>query len=162
MGTWVSAAIAIAFAATTGLPLAGDSGEPKAVERLGFIAGCWEGRASVGTIEERWTPAANLMLGTTRYVSGGRVTGFEFTLIALEGEDVMLTPFPSGVRSQHGFRLEPGAGERAVFAAPEHDFPKRIIYAAAAGDSLLVRIDGGEGSDQFGEWRLGRIGCDRG
>lgn len=161
MRTWVSAAVAIAFAATTGLSLAGDSGEPEGVERLGFMAGCWEGRASAGTIEERWTPAANLMLGTTRYVSGGRVTGFEFALIALDGEDVMLTPFPSGVRSQHGFRLEPGAGERAVFAAPEHDFPKRIIYAAAAGDSLLVRIDGGEGSDQFAEWRMGRMDCDR-
>ena len=156
-----TAAIAIALAATAGLPRAQDVGEPEEVERLGFMAGCWEGTVNGGMIEESWTPAANLMLSTTRYVVDGRVTGFEFALITIEGSDVVMTPFPEGVRSEHGFHLEPGASGQAVFAAPEHDFPKRITYAAAAGDSLRVRIDGGEGSNQASEWKMGRAGCDR-
>lgn len=156
-----TAAVAIALAATSGLPRAQDVGDTGGVERLGFMAGCWKGNVNGGTIEESWTPAANLMLSTTRYVANGRVTGFEFALIALEGSDIVMTPFPEGARSEHGFHLEPGASGQAVFAAPEHDFPKRIVYAAAPGDSLRVRIDGGEGSDQASEWRMGRADCDR-
>jgi hypothetical protein len=155
------AVIAAALAAKAGLPRAQDLSETEGAHDLGFMAGCWEGKANGGTIEERWTPAANLMLSTTRYVVDGWVTGFEFALISLEGGDVLMAPFPDGVRSEHTFRLESGASGRAVFAAPEHDFPKRIIYAAAPGDSLRVRIDGGEGSDQASEWGMGRVDCDR-
>jgi hypothetical protein len=156
-----TAAVAIALAATAGSPAAQDAGETDGVERLGFMVGCWEGNANGGTIEESWTPAANLMLSTTRYLEDGHVTGFEFALITIEGGHVAMTPFPEGVRSEHGFPLEPGGSGQAVFAAPEHDFPKRILYAATTGDSLRVRIDGGEGSDQAAEWSMGRVDCDR-
>jgi hypothetical protein len=131
------------------------------MERLAFLAGCWEVREPEGgTIEERWTPAANVMLGTTRYVTDGGVSGFELAVIQLEDGVVVMTPYPGGIRSEHGFRLQPAAGEAAVFAAPEHDFPKRIHYAPAAGDSLRIRIDGGEGSEEAAEWRLGRVDCE--
>lgn len=152
------AAAVLAVAAGAGLALGGAE-EPE-TERLDFMAGCWQGRAEGGTIDERWTPAANVMLGTTRYLSGGRVTGFEFAVVALVEGEVLMTPYPGGSRSEHDFRLQPDAGERAVFAAPEHDFPKRIQYSAAAGDSLHVRIDGGEGSEHSDEWTLGRVDCD--
>ena len=151
----------IAIATTAGSAHAQESHRPEDARDLAFMTGCWEGSASEGTIEERWTPAANLMLGTTRYVVNGRVTGFEFAVISGEGGDISMTPYPEGVRSEHSFRLASGVGERAVFEAPEHDFPKRILYATAPGDSLRVRIDGGEGSDQASEWRLGRVDCDR-
>ena len=155
---WIAGAAAV-LAVAAGARLArGGEGHPE-VERLEFMAGCWQGRAQSGTIDERWTPAANIMLGATRYLSDGRVTGFELTVIALEGGEIVMTPYPEGVRSQHGFRLEPGTGEPAVFRAPEHDFPKRILYGPA-GDSLLVRIDGGEGSDQAAEWKMGRVDCE--
>ena len=128
-------------------------------ERLGFMAGCWQGRAEGGTIEERWTPQANVMLGTTRYLSGGRVTGFELAVIEHDGGEVVMTPYPQGNRSEHGFRLEPDTGDRAVFTAPEHDFPKRIQYGLAGG-SLVIRIDGGAGSDEAAEWKLDRVDCE--
>lgn len=157
---WIAGAAAV-LAATAGAQLARGGERTAETERLGFMAGCWQGRAAAGTIDESWTPAANIMLGTTRYVSGGRVTGFEFAVIALEGSEIFMTPYPEGNRSEHTFRLEPETGERAVFAAPEHDFPKRILYSPGAGDSLHVRIDGGEGSNQSAEWTLGRVDCHR-
>jgi len=154
-------AIAMAVVSTASALRAQEAPGPAHLEGLSFMAGCWEGRAGAGTIEERYAPPApDLMMGTTRYFRHGRVTGFEFTLVAREDEGVVLTPFPDGNRSEHGFRLESVGDARAVFAAPDHDFPKRIVYAAAAGDSLVARIDGGEGSDRFSEWRMGRVDCD--
>jgi len=132
------------------------------IERAGFMAGCWRGDFPSGTIEERYTPpAGGLMLGTTRYLKDGRAVQFEFTHIAEEGETVVLTPYPDGMRSEHAFRMTSSAAGRVVFEAPEHDFPKRVAYHKAPGDSLIARIDGGEGSDQAMEWRMGRIDCDQ-
>ncbi len=51
---------------------------------LGFMAGCWTGSAGGSTIiEEIYTrPSANIMLGTTRYISDKTTTMFEFSLIS--------------------------------------------------------------------------------
>lgn len=158
MGSRMAMAVGLALAGVTqGARIGGGALE---TDRLAFMAGCWEGASGEGRIEERYTPAANVMLGTTRYLRDGLVTGFEFTLIEARDGAVVLTPHPDGIRSAHGFRLQPG-GDRAVFAAPEHDFPKRIAYAPAGPDSLTVRIDGGEGSSEASEWRMGRVDCDR-
>jgi hypothetical protein len=157
---WIRMAMAVGLA-LTGATQGAQVGAPVKIEELGFMTGCWEGAAGEGRIEERYTPAANVILGTTRYLRDGVVTGFEFTLIEERDGAVVLTPHPDGVRSEHGFRLQPD-DDRAVFAAPEHDFPKRISYAPAGRDSLLVRIDGGEGSSEASEWRMGRMDCDRG
>jgi hypothetical protein len=155
----IGVAVAMAVLSTASASRAQEARRSAALEGLWFMSGCWEGRAEGGTIEERYAPpAANLMTGTTRWFRDGRVIGFEFTLVAKDDEGVVLTPFPDGNRSEHGFRLESVADGRAVFAAPDHDFPKRIIYAAA-GDSLVARIDGGEGSDRVSEWRMGRVSC---
>jgi hypothetical protein len=133
------AGAAAVAAVTVGSQLVRGGQEYGEVERLGFMAGCWEGRAEGGTIDERWTPAANIMLGTTRYLSGGRVTGFEFAVIAVDaGGEIVMTPY-----------------------GPEHDFPKRILYGFV-DDSLSVRIDGGEGSDEAAEWKMGRVDCEEG
>jgi Domain of unknown function (DUF6265) len=135
--------------------------EPEAIERVGFMVGCWRGNFLSRTIEERYTPAwGGLILGTTRYLQGDRATNFEFSHIAAEGSTVVLTPYPGGERSEHPFRLSSGESGNAVFEAPEHDFPKRVLYEAAPGDSLIARVDGGEGSDDWMEWRMGRIDCD--
>lgn len=140
----------------------GDSRKEGAdLDGLAFMAGCWEGPAEGGTVEERYTPpAGDVILGTTRYLRDGRVTGYEFMLIEREGGRVLLIPYPGGRRSEDAFTLTVADGRRAVFEAPEHDFPRRIAYAAAEGDSLVARIDGGEGSEQAAEWRMGRISCD--
>ncbi|MFN2432365.1 MAG: DUF6265 family protein [Gemmatimonadota bacterium] len=137
---------------------------PAGLRQLGFMAGCWEGLFEVagqaGVIEEHYTsPSTNLMLGTTRYLVEGAATGFEFSRIERTGTEIVLTPYPRGVASAHGFRLTQAGDDEAVFEAPRHDFPKRIHYRREPGGALVARIDGGQGSEKSAEWRMTPAAC---
>ncbi len=149
-------------------PQAPDTLFAPSLHDLAFMAGSWNGTFQAGTkggvIEERYTtPSDNLILGTTRFLLDGRAVDFELTTLRA-GEDgvVTLLPYPSGQRSEDGFRLtmvvRTGESVQAVFEAPEHDFPKRVIYRSE-GDRLLARIDGGEGSDQAQTWEMWPAGA---
>lgn len=130
---------------------------------LAFMAGCWRGPAGRGTtIEEYYTvPSDNLILGVSRYVEGGRVTGYEFTTIAQEDTAIVLTPRPSG-QAPVPFRLTRLDSTGATWENPAHDFPTRIEYRRGAGDSLAARIEGpGPGGRRTVEWRMGRATCGR-
>ena len=134
------------------------------LEDLSFMAGCWEGTfANGGIIEERYTPPAeNVMLGTTRYLMGGRAVQFEFTAIRSDSVGIGLLPYPGGRPSPHLFRLASSTPpHQAVFEAPENDFPKRIVYRRAVGtpDTLVARIDNGAGSAEAQEWRMVPAAC---
>ncbi len=129
---------------------------------VAFMSGCWAGsfdsESETGTIEEHYTtPSDNLMLGTTRYLLGGRTVMYEFSrLEAVDGE-IVLTPFPRGKASEHDFRLTRSADGEAVFEAPEHDFPKRIIYRKDGGD-LVARVDNGT-DEAASEWSMRPAAC---
>jgi hypothetical protein len=134
----------------------------QSLDDLAFMAGCYRAELGPGASMEEFytTPSDNLILGTTRYLRDGRATQFEFATISERDGVVELLPYPGGSPSEHAFRLtriDPELG--AVFEAPEHDFPKRIIYRAIEGGGHVARIDGGEGSDQVMEWRLEPAGC---
>ncbi len=134
--------------------------EAQSVPDLAFMSGCWQGafesRGRSGTIEEQYTsPSANLMLGTTRYLIEGRAVMFELTSILLDDSTVTLTPYPRGSRSEHGFELTSVVADSAVFEAPEHDFPKRIIYRLRDGQ-LLARIDDGTLAGPSQSWQMSR------
>lgn len=136
------------------------------LEAVAFMSGCWEGalqsRKGSGVMEERYTyPSENVMLGTTRYMVDGRTTQFELTVIRLTEEgQVLLTPYPGGERSEHSFRLRMASAGRAVFEAPEHDFPKRIIYELRSDGALQASIDDGVGGSRSVSWELVRKSCD--
>src|SRR5262245_13663893 len=53
------------------------------LEKLKFMAGCWQGPIDRETmVEEVWTtPTENLMTSTTRYIKKDRATGYEFSRI---------------------------------------------------------------------------------
>jgi Domain of unknown function (DUF6265) len=129
---------------------------------LGFMAGCWRGASDGGAmIDEYYTPPTdNLMLGVSRYTKGGRVTTYEFTTIAAEGDsDLVLTPRPAGQSPAdfHLSKLEPGL---AVWSNPKHDFPQVISYRRLGTDSLAARIEGpGPNGPQSSEWKMGRVAC---
>jgi hypothetical protein len=129
----------------------------KDLDELAFLSGCWEGRFGKdgsGTMEEIYTsPSENLMLGTTRYLKEGKAVDYEFTRIEKTEDGVFMTPYPGGRASEHSFRLTSVEGGRAVFEAPEHDFPKRIIYAVNEDGSRTARIDGGT-DEGAREWQL--------
>jgi hypothetical protein len=134
---------------------------PPTLANLAFLAGCWRGPSGSGaTIEEYYTaPADNLMLGLSRYTEGGRVTSYEFTTIAREGTEIVLTPRPSGQRPVP-FRLTRLDSAGAVWENPAHDFPTLIAYRRDPGDTLVARIEGpGREGRRSVEWRMVRAGC---
>ena len=122
---------------------------------LEFMAGCWRSGEGERYFEEIYTrPTANLMLGLSVYVREGRAVGHELTRVALEDGRVVLTPYPDGERSPHGFILTTLRENEAIFEAPEHDYPKRILYRRNADGSRWARIDGGPDDTGGQEWRF--------
>ena len=147
-------------AALLPLRLAAQGSAPP-ITRLAFLTGCWQGPAGAASaMEERFTtPTANVMLGTSRTIEAGRTTSWEFLLIEADSTGVALTPFPRGERSKDVFRLTRLEDTLAVFEAPEHDYPKRIVYHRAADGALVMRIDGGAADPGPAEWRLTAVAC---
>jgi hypothetical protein len=128
---------------------------------VGPLAGCWRGAFGGGdtVIEERWSPAeGGLMLGTTRYFRNGRAVDFEFSLLRADSVGVLLLPHPRGRASEHPFRLTSAEAGRWVFEAPDHDYPKRILYELD-GRRLRARIDAGPDDPEPRRWELEAAPC---
>lgn len=130
---------------------------------LAFMAGCWRGDFANGAaLEEFYTqPSDNLILGLSRFMRGNRAVQHEFSRITADPSGIALLPFPGGKPSEHAFRLTSIESGRALFEAPEHDFPKRIRYSKGDDGFLTARIDGGEGDSRVQEWRMRPVGCER-
>ena len=128
---------------------------------LAFMAGCWRGDFANGAaLEEFYTqPSDNLILGLSRFMRGKRAVQHEFSRITSDSSGITLLPFPGGKPSEHAFRLTSIESGRALFEAPEHDFPKRIRYSKGGDGSLTARIDGGEGDSRVQEWRMRQVSC---
>jgi len=132
------------------------------LEPVSFLTGCWAGTYDGGesVMEERWSPAADgLMLATTRFLRGGEVVGWEFAHLEAAHDGIVLTPYPSGERSEHAFRRTGGDRTSVVFEAPEHDYPKRIRYRLDDLGMLHVAIDGGVHDPEPRSWTLGFTPC---
>jgi len=129
-------------------------GKPR-LEDLSWMTGAWLGDVGGVAVEETWTGAdGGMMLAVHKDVKEGRVTDWEFLRIEEQPGGIVYLSSPRGAPATP-FRLIELAGERAVFANPEHDFPKRILYWRTADGALHAAIDGGEGTKQI-EWRWTR------
>jgi hypothetical protein len=118
-------------------------GEAAASAELGWLAGHWRGVTGDTVTEEVWLPAAGgLMLGLHREVRPGAAPWFEFLRIVADPGGVVYEARPGGGPPTR-FPLVESRPGRAVFANPDHDFPRRIIYRLEAPDRLVVRVDGG-------------------
>jgi hypothetical protein len=141
--------------------VAAEPGRPPSLQTLRFMTGCWRGPAGSGAmLEEYYTaPAANLMLGVSRYVREGKVTDYEFTTIEQRDSDLLITPHPKG-QSPASFRLRRLGDKEVVWTNPAHDFPQVISYHRVAPDSLVARIEGpGPQGTRAMEWRMARAEC---
>lgn len=140
---------------------AGQETSSPGLDDLAFMAGCWRGAfGEDGVIEEFYTgPAGGLTLGLTRFLRDGRAVQHEFARIEADSGGVALHPFPGGRPSPARFRLTSADARTAVFEAPEHDFPKRIIYRGHPDGRLTARIDGGVGSEDAREWTMDAVAC---
>lgn len=158
--------VAVALVASTGWTgtTPADVPEPQydTLEGLAFLAGCWEGPFGngSGTMEEFYTSASrNLILGTTRYMRNGAAVQFEFTRIQLVDGAIVMTPYPGGRPSEDSFTLTTLQNGEAIFEAPEHDYPKRIIYRTVNAQTRIARIDGGADDPRPTEWELRAVAC---
>jgi Domain of unknown function (DUF6265) len=121
------------------------------VEDLRWLTGSWSMVSDGTTVEEHWTEAAsNAILAVGRTVVGGRVVFFEFLRIEARPDGVFYVAQPRGAPPTD-FRLTSWDGQRVIFENPHHDFPKRITYTRISPDSMVARVDGGEGVEQGAE-----------
>lgn len=131
------------------------------MESVSFIVGCWVQPAPEGSgLREIYPPPAeNMLTGLSQFWQDGRIVDFEFHRIDGSADGPLLTPHPKGVASVT-FRPVEIREDRITWQNLDHDFPQRIIYHRVAVDTLLVRIEGGEGAGARSmEWRMARARC---
>jgi hypothetical protein len=120
---------------------------------LGWLAGRWAATIDGVEMEELWVaPKGGVLLGLHRDISAKR-TSFEFIRIAETKDGIYYFAQPGG-QPPTPFKLAESSASRVVFANPEHDFPKRILYWMKEG-KLCARVegDGGEGE----QWCWARV-----
>jgi hypothetical protein len=113
------------------------------IEKLAWLAGHWRMEQAGRVVEEQWmAPAAGSMLGMSRTVAKGRVTGHEFMQIRVgPGGDIFFVAQPSG-QKEATFQHTALAEREVVFENPNHDFPQKITYTLKPDGSLLAVIEG--------------------
>ena len=157
-------AIRVAYGVLLMLPGVLAAQDSPSLQRMSFLTGCWSGPYSIrgqsGTREDHWTaPAANGLLGTSRYLAGDRMTSFEFVRIGPDSAGgLALVPYPDGVRAARDFRLTSIADDSALFEAPDNPFPKRIRYRRDA-QGLNVTVDNGPGDSTRFDWLMRPVAC---
>jgi hypothetical protein len=129
------------------------------LDGLGWLAGCWEMRRGPRVTLEMWMPpAGNLMLGASRTLNNGAVREFEQLRLEWRDDRLVYTALPSG-QSEASFTsaTKPEGG----FAVENltHDYPQRVIYKGRGSDSLVARIEAGDGSKGV-EFPMRRVSCD--
>ena len=113
------------------------------LQDFAWLAGHWRIEQADRIIDEHWmVPAGNLMMGMARNVQAGKVREYEFTLLRQEPNGDILYVANPAKQSEATFKLTSLRDGEAVFENPEHDFPKKIVYARQADGSLLAWIEG--------------------
>ena len=128
------------------------SAQPAAgIDALAWLAGDWEMTTPSGQcIEEHWTqPSANMVIGMSRTVAGGKTVSFEFMRIEARPDGVFFVPQPGG-RPPVDFKLSAPPGPNLVFENPGHaDHLMRVIYTRRGEDAVFARIEGANAGTPF-------------
>jgi len=130
------------------------------LDRLGWLAGCWEMKRGGRTTLEMWMPPdGGLMLGASRTTANGTVREFEHVRLRADGGRLVYTALPSG-QAEASFTSTEVSDSGFTVQNPEHDFPQRIIYRRRGADSLVARIEGpGPSGTRAFELPMGRVSC---
>lgn len=114
----------------------------ESVDRLNWLAGCWDGSTDTQERVEQWMkPSGNMMMGMSRTVRNGQVREYEFLRIHERDGAIYYTANPSG-QQEASFRLVRLTEQEAIFENPDHDFPQRIGYRLEPGGKLTAWIEG--------------------
>ncbi len=140
----------------------GSAATPADLERMAWLAGCWESAGAEAGSGEQWTPiAGGTMLGMSRTVRQGRTATFEFMQLRDQPDGTLaFIAQPSGRAATAFPLLRMGEGE-AVFESAQHDFPQRVIYARDGATRLRARIEGQRnGVARAIDFPMTRVSCD--
>jgi dipeptidyl aminopeptidase/acylaminoacyl peptidase len=112
------------------------------IDRIAWLAGCWEQRGPDRLTMETWMPPfGGAMIGASRTVIGGALREFEHIRITTDSGRLVYTALPSGQRETK-FPFKEASDTMVVFENLAHDFPQRIIYRKRGVDSVIARIEG--------------------
>ena len=132
------------------------------VEDLAWLSGCWEMKDATKQlfIVEQWmAPDGGAMLGMSRTVRAGKMTGYEFLRIVRDDVSVKYVSRPSQNSTDTEFRLVKSSTHEVIFENLQHDFPQRILYRRDA-DKLNARIEGPSGGKTRGiDFPYVRVSC---
>lgn len=130
------------------------------IDRLAWLAGCWERRAGDRVLEEQWmAPRGGTMVGMSRLVRAEETLSHEAIRI-FEREGALVYAAAPATQAPAEFTSTSIADSAVVFENPTHDFPQRIAYRHVAGDSLHARIEGERAGATHGiDFRMARVAC---
>lgn len=131
------------------------------VERVAWLAGCWEGTMASGAVyEEVWLPPrGGTLAGVARMTRGGRTFSIESMTIVDDAGTLVYLARPAG-QPETPFRAVEVSSTAAVFENPDHDFPQRIVYRHTPPDTLHARIEGERGGEPRSmDFPLVRVPC---
>lgn len=112
------------------------------LDRVRWLAGCWEMRAGQRATLEMWMPPdGGLMMGASRTTAGGAVRETERLQLAVEGGKLVYTALPSG-QAETRFTSTEVSDSGFVVENLAHDFPQRIRYRRRGADSVIARVEG--------------------
>lgn len=133
------------------------------LQSLAFISGCWEINRPERKmlVSEQWmTGDGGAMIGMSRTVRNGKMTGFEFLRIVEDDTGIRYISKPSQNKEETSFKLVKWATGEVTFENPTHDFPQRIIYRLTKPDALSARIEGTMNGKQSGiDFPMTRAKC---
>ncbi len=159
----VRTSVALIMAIALLAPPAGSEPPLPPVAALSWMAGYWVGVSGETTMEEFWlAPAAGMMVGLHRDVSGSKDVFFEFLRIEERDDSTFYIAKPSNQPSAE-FRLVDGRAGLglAIFENPDHDYPQRIRYDRV-DNVLTVTISGTiEGEARSSTWVMKRTNFDK-
>ncbi len=121
---------------------------PPSLDHLAWMAGHWTLTKDGVVMEEIWSePRGGVMIGMHRDANDAKAS-FEFFRIAVTRDGIVYFAQPGG-RPPTPFTLVESGPSRVVFANPQHDFPKRIVYWREDA-KLCARVEGdGESGEQW-------------
>jgi ketosteroid isomerase-like protein len=114
---------------------------------LGWIVGRWARPAGI----EHWAQAGGVLWGVGFSVRDDKTELFEALLIEKAGGGLRYVAMPNGKR-EVAFPATEAGPAGAVFANPQHDFP-RIIRYRREGDVLVARVEGDAPAEDY-RWQL--------
>ncbi len=143
-------------------PTVAGAAVPGSIDKLGWMAGCWQGTSDVdgSNVRELWlAPAAGTMMGVSQTLLREKSVGWEAMRLYDEGNTVKAWLRP-GARREFTMAMEKFEDGFVSFAVTEGDTTTRLIYHRRNGNEIGASFRLIRGEDRRGvDFSFKRIEC---